>query len=85
LDTLKTDKHNLTADEIIVQSVKQSRFVHHSQQAELDKMCAICAVFGGDEDDTAKFMTGFLKMRHRGPDAFRIESTSITSVETTSL
>jgi hypothetical protein len=48
-------------------------------------MCAICALFGGDEDDTAKFMTGFMKMRHRGPDAFRIESTSITSVGIPSL
>jgi asparagine synthetase B (glutamine-hydrolysing) len=43
-------------------------------------MCAICAVFGGDEDDSAKFMTGFMKLKHRGPDAFRIESTSIAEV-----
>lgn len=43
-------------------------------------MCAICAVFGGDEADSANFMRGFMKLRHRGPDVFRIESTSITTV-----
>lgn len=43
-------------------------------------MCAICAVFGGDEADSSNFMRGFMKLRHRGPNVFRIESTSITTV-----